>query len=326
MRQEREPQQKEGPEYGRKKKMDVTGMLPVERPYRGKISINREQVRRKHLVKKRMVFALKGICLIVLLFAALFPVYWLVLMAIRPTAETSMGAGLIPHQITGEHFTELFVGKGFGTALKNSLINAVSALVMSLVLGLTTAYIISRKRFRFGMKKPLTYWVLLVRVLPPVAFVIPLYTLFTKWNLMGTRLPIILSCMLVNIPLVIWFMVSFFEELPEEVEESGKVDGATEWQLFTRLVLPLVLPGVAAISMLSFMYAWNEYTYSVILTRSPANYTIPLALAVLNTEDNVTNFGLVAAGGVSSFLPVALFVVFAQNYLISGLSSGAVKE
>lgn len=91
------------------------------------------------------------------------------------------------------------------------------------------------------MKKPLTYWVLLVRVLPPVAFVIPLYTLFTKWNLMGTRLPIILSCMLANIPLVIWFMVSFFEELPEEVEESGKVDGATEWQLFTRLVLLLVL-------------------------------------------------------------------------------------
>lgn len=161
MRQKRKPQQKEGPEYGRKKKMDVTGMLPVERPYRGKISISREHIRRKHLVKKRMVFALKGICLIVLLFAALFPVYWLVLMAIRPTAETSMGAGLIPHQITGEHFTELFVGKGFGTALKN--------------------------------------------------------TLFTKWNLMGTRLPIILSCMLVNIPLVIWFIFSFFEELPEEV-------------------------------------------------------------------------------------------------------------
>lgn len=104
-----------------------------------------------------MVFALKGICLIVLLFVALFPVYWLVLMAIRPTAETSMGAGLIPHQITGEHFTELFVGKGFGTAQKNRLINAVSALVMSLVLGLATAYIISRKRFRFDMKKPLTY-------------------------------------------------------------------------------------------------------------------------------------------------------------------------
>lgn len=306
--------------------MEVTGMLIPEQNHNNSITQRRERVRRKRLARKRMQFALKGMCLAVLLLIALFPIYWLVLMAVRPTAETSAGAGLIPHQLTMEHFAELFTQKGFGTALYNSLINAGSALVLSLLLGLTTAYILSRKRFRFGMKRPLTYWVLLVRVLPPVAFVIPLYTMFTKWNVMGTRLPIILSCMLVNIPLVIWFMVSFFEELPEEVEESGKMDGATEWQLFTRLVLPLVLPGIAAIAMLSFMYAWNEYTYSVILTRSPSNYTVPLALAVLNTEDNVTNFGLVAAGGVSSFLPVAFFVVFAQNYLISGLSSGAVKE
>ena len=306
--------------------MEVTGMLTTESIHHEKISTRRERVRRKRLVKKRIQFILKGICLSILLLTALFPIYWLILMAVRPTEETSAGAGLILHQFTMAHFVELFTQKGFGTALYNSVINAGCALVLSLGLGLTTAYILSRKRFRFGMKKPLTYWVLLVRVLPPVAFVIPLYTMFTKWNVMGTRLPIILSCMLVNIPLVIWFMVSFFEELPEEVEESGKMDGATEWQLFTKLVLPLVLPGVAAIAMLSFMYAWNEYTYSVILTRSPSNYTIPLALAVLNTEDNVTNFGLVAAGGVSSFLPVALFVIFAQNYLISGLSSGAVKE
>lgn len=277
-------------------------------------------------LKKKIIFALKGICLTVLLFITLFPLYWLVLMAVRPTEETGAGAGLFPHQLTISHFTQLFTQRSFGTALQNSLINSAAALVLSLALGLTTAYVLSRKRFRFRLKTPLAYWVLLVRVLPPVAFVIPLYTLFTRMGVMGTRYPVILSCMLVNIPLVIWFMVSFFTELPEEVEESGKIDGATEWQLFTRLVLPLVLPGIAAIAMLSFMYAWNEYTYSVILTRSPSNYTIPLALAVLNTEDNVTNFGLVAAGGVSSFIPVALFVVFAQNYLISGLSSGAVKE
>ena len=306
--------------------MEVTGTMPqVQIKSHGR-SIRQELIRSKHLARKRCCFVLKGIFLTVLLFIAIFPLYWLVLMAIRPTAETSAGAGLIPHQLTLSHFIELFTQKGFGMALYNSLINAGCALVCSLVLGLMTAYVLARKRFLFRMKKPLTYWVLLVRVLPPVAFVIPLYTMFTKLGVMGTRFPIILSCMLVNIPLVIWFMVSFFEELPEEVEESGKVDGATEWQLFTKIVLPLVLPGIAAIAMLSFMYAWNEYTYSVILTRSPSNYTIPLALAVLNTEDNVTNFGLVAAGGVSSFVPVALFVVFAQNYLISGLSSGAVKE
>ena len=104
------------------------------------------------------------------------------------------------------------------------------------------------------------------------------------------------------------------------------MDGATELQLFVRIVLPLVAPGIAELAMLSFMYAWNEYTYSVIFVQSPDNYTEPLTLAVLNTEDNLTNFGLVAAGGVISVIPITLFVIFAQNYLISGLSSGAVKE
>ena len=93
-----------------------------------------------------------------------------------------------------------------------------------------------------------------------------------------------------------------------------------------RIVLPLVAPGIAAVAMLSFMYAWNEYTYTVIFTRTAVNNTVPLALALLNTEDNLTNFGLVAAGGVVSVIPITLFVIFAQNYLISGLSSGAVKE
>ena len=110
------------------------------------------------------------------------------------------------------------------------------------------------------------------------------------------------------------------------LEESARVDGATEMQMFLKIVLPLVAPGIAAVAMLSFMYAWNEYTYTVIFTRSPDNYTVPLALSLLNSEDNLTSFGLVAAGGVVSVIPITLFVIFAQNYLISGLSSGAVKE
>jgi len=276
--------------------------------------------------KKRFLFILKGIVLAIVLFITLFPISWLAKTSITTTGDIQSGMVFDIRNIDFSHFKQLFVEKGFDTALKNSLINALSALVLSLSFGLTTAYILARKRFRFGMRKPITFWILLVRILPPVAFVVPLYTLFTRLGLMGGRMPVILSCILINLPLIIWFMVSFFEELPEAVEESGKIDGANEWQLFTKIVLPLVLPGIAAISMLSFMYAWNEYTYSVILTRSPENYTIPLALAVLNTEDNVTNFGLVSAGGVVSFIPIFIFVVFAQNYLISGLSSGAVKE
>lgn len=261
-----------------------------------------------------------------LLFAALFPIYWLVAMAIRPTDEMMGHISVIPQSLTFEHFIKLFTEKGFDTAIVNSLQTTFGSLVLSLAVGICAAYVLARRRFHFGLKRPVTYWILLVRVLPPVAFTIPLYTMFSKIGLLNTKLPVMLACVLINVPLIIWFLISFFQDLPEEVEESAKVDGATEWQLFCRIVLPLVAPGIAAVAMLSFMYAWNEYTYTVIFTRSPANNTVPLALSVLNTEDNLTNFGLVAAGGVMSVIPITLFVIFAQNYLISGLSSGAVKE
>ena len=128
---------------------------------------------------------------------------------------------------------------------------------------------LARRRFSFGMRKPVTGWILLIRILPPVAFIIPLYIIFGKLGILETRLPIILACILINLPLVIWFMLTFFKDIPEEVEESAKMDGASEWQIFYNIILPLVLPGIAAVAMLSFMYSWNEYTYSVILTRSP---------------------------------------------------------
>jgi len=268
---------------------------------------------------------LKGIGVAVLLFIALFPIYWLLAMGIRETDEMRGAIPLFPQSFTTEHFKQLFTSKGFGTAIVNSLQTTFGSLVISLVVGVACAYILARLRFRFGMKRPLTYWVLLVRVLPPVAFTIPLYIMFNRIGILNTKLPVMLACVLINVPLIIWFLISFFQDLPEEVEESAKVDGASEWKMFTRIVLPLVLPGIAAVAMLSFMYAWNEYTYTVIFTRSPANSTVPLALALLNTEDALTNFGLVAAGGIISVVPITLFVIFAQNYLISGLSSGAVK-
>ena len=267
----------------------------------------------------------KGIGCAVLLFLALFLFYWLIAMAIRPTSEMEGSVSLLPQSLTFEYFTDLFQNEGFGQAILNSVQTTFGSLIISLLAGICAAYVIARRRFKFGLKQPMTYWVLLIRVLPPVAFVIPLYIMFNQIGLINTKIPVLLACVLINVPLIIWFLLSFFQELPDEVEESAKVDGATEWQLFYKIVLPLVAPGIAAVAMLSFMYAWNEYTYTVIFTRSSMNNTVPLALALLNTEDSLTNFGLVAAGGVISVIPITLFVIFAQNYLISGLSSGAVK-
>ena len=128
-------------------------------------------------MKKKSGAVIRGLITVVLLVIALFPIYWLVAMAVRPASEMTGHISVIPQTLTLEHFHQLFTEKGFGRAILNSLQTTGFSLVLSLAFGLCAAYIIARHRFRFGMKKPLTYWVLLVRVLPPVAFTIPLYTM-----------------------------------------------------------------------------------------------------------------------------------------------------
>jgi len=278
-------------------------------------------------VRKRTHAAVKGLIALVLVSIAIFPIFWMLSISVRETAEMSGGKAfsLLPQTFTAEHYIRLFTEKSFGRALANSAAVTGASMFIALAVGICCAYVLARKRFPFRGKVFLTYWVLLVRVLPPITFAVPLYIMFSKIGWLNTLLPEILACIFINIPLVIWFLISFFQDLPIELEESAKIDGAREWQIFTRIVLPLVLPGIAAVAMLSFVYAWNEYTYSVIFVQSPQNYTVPLKLAILNTEDNITQYGVVAASSIISIIPMALFVIFAQKYLISGLSSGAVK-
>ena len=274
--------------------------------------------------KRKIHSAIKLVVALLLISIAMFPIVWMLSISVRETAEMSGGGkfSLLPQTFTLEHYKRLFTEKNFGQALLNSMTVTGVSLVVSLAVGILSAYVLARKRFSFRGKTFLTYWVLLVRVLPPITFAVPLYIMFSKIGWLNTLLPEICACMFINIPLVNWFLISF---LPIELEESAKIDGAREWQIFSRIVLPLVLPGIAAVAMLSFVYAWNEYTYSVIFVQSPQNYTVPLKLAILNTEDNITQYGVVAASSIISIVPMALFVIFAQKYLISGLSSGAVK-
>ncbi|MDL2258795.1 carbohydrate ABC transporter permease, partial [Eubacteriales bacterium OttesenSCG-928-K08] len=186
--------------------------------------------------RKKFRFPWKAIVCIFLLFISLFPIYWLIVVSIRPTSDMTGHISLLPSSFTMEHFKQLFTIKNFGSAIKNSAQTTLISLVLSLSFGLCAAYVIARRRFRFGIKRPLTYWVLLVRVLPPVAFTIPLYTMFSQMGILNTKLPATLACVLINIPLIVWFMISFYQDIPEEIEESAKIDGATEWQLFRRIV------------------------------------------------------------------------------------------
>ncbi len=264
--------------------------------------------------------------IVLLLIWTLFPIYWMFSLAIRNTEELHSSIPLFPHSFTMEHFKVLFAEKGFGRALVNSLEITGISLFFSLTMGLGTAYILSRQRLKIHGSDATLFWILLVRILPPIAFAIPLYLMMTRLGLIKTKIPITMAHIMINIAFIIWFMITFFLSLSEEVEESARIDGASEWQLFTKIVLPLVMPGIASVAILSFMTSWNEYLYGVIFIQSPNNYTIPLLLSTMNSEQELTQYGTIAAGGVISLIPIMLFVIFAQNYLISGLSAGAVKE
>jgi len=269
---------------------------------------------------------LKSICIIVLLGWTLFPVYWMLSLSIRVDKELISSLSLIPQSFTIDHFISIFVKNNFAVAVMNSLQITLISLAFSLFFGLACAYILARARFRYKLKGAMLFWVLLVRIIPPIAFALPLYIMMNNLGILNTKIPLILSHILINIPFIIWFMISFFASLPEEIEESAEIDGATEFQLFMRIVLPLVLPGITAVAILSFMTSWNEYLYGVIFVQSPSNFTIPLSLATLNSEQELAQWGSIAAGGIVSLVPIAIFVIFAQNFLIQGLSSGAVKE
>ncbi|MDR1636445.1 MAG: carbohydrate ABC transporter permease [Treponema sp.] len=264
--------------------------------------------------------------LVLLLAWTFLPIYWMFSLAVRSSRELSSALSFFPKTFTIAQFTGMFSRTNFGLTVYNSLLVTLVSLAVSLAIGLCCSYILARVRYRLRYKGSLMFWVLLVRILPPIAFALPLYIMMTRIGLLGTRIPLISAHVLINLPFVVWFMISFFEKLPVEVEESAKIDGASEIQLFVRIVLPLILPGITAGAILSFMTSWNEYLYGAIFVQSPLRFTIPLILSTLNSEQELAQWGSIAAGGVLSMIPIILFVIFTQNFLIQGLSGGAVKE
>ncbi|MEK3731881.1 MULTISPECIES: carbohydrate ABC transporter permease [Paenibacillus] len=262
--------------------------------------------------------------LITVLIWTLFPIYWMVIVATQ--TDLFADVSLFPRSVTWEHVISVFTEENYLGALINSFTVTAISLLIVLAFGLSCAYVLARRSFRVPLKKTLLIWILLVRVLPQITFALPLYILMNDVGLLSTKMPIVLAHILVNLPFVIWFMIAFFYHVPEEIEESARMDGASEFTIYYRVVLPLVVPGIAAISILSFMASWNEYLYSVIFIQRPSDFTIPLKLATLNSEQELTEWGKVAGGGLISMMPVLLAAIFMQKHLMNGLTAGAVKE
>lgn len=275
--------------------------------------------------KKVLTKSAKILFSIILIIWSIFPIYWMFTLAFRSTSELSGNVSILPKSFSLDNFAALFTKHNFLIALKNSITVTLVSLAISLLLGVPASYLLARTRFKFRLRNVSLFWVLLVRVIPPIAFAIPLYFIFNSLGWSNTIWPLILANVLLNLPLIIWYLLTSVDGLSESIEESARIDGANEYQIFYEVVLPRLMPAISAVAILSFMTSWNEYLFAVIFTRRPDNFTVPLLLSTMNSEQELTQWGQVGAAGVISIIPVLVFVIFAQKLLKENISAGAVK-
>jgi multiple sugar transport system permease protein len=222
---------------------------------------------------------------------------------------------------TTQNYNEVLSSTNFSKYFMNSVSIALITVAIAIFLGSLAAYGFSR--FRFRGKFWLKMGALVPQMLPPIVLVVPLYVLFNRLDWIDTRQALIVSYLTFTIPLSIWMMTGFFDDVPIELEEAAMIDGCSRIGALIRVSLPLALPGIAATAILAFIYCWNEFLYAVILTGREAR-TLPVIITSFMTNKSIL-WGRIAASGSLVLIPVIIFALLAQRYLVRGLGKGAVK-
>jgi len=251
--------------------------------------------------------------------AILLPLIWVV----RVSLTDKLTAYKIPPEIGHvgiENYIEIFSTYPFERWFFNSLIVALASTAIALPLATAMAYAFAR--FNTGGAF-LRLGVLASQMLPPIILVLPLFTLFFSTGLMQTRLGLILAHLTISLPFLAWMLVSFFEGDSASLEEAARIDGATRWQAFIKIAVPVAAPGILAAGLLGFILSWNEFLFALVLSGADSQ-TLPIGLASMETHAGV-EIAPLAAATVVSLLPVFALLPFLRKYLIKGLSLGALK-
>jgi multiple sugar transport system permease protein len=273
--------------------------------------------RHSGLARERLVIHVSATLLALLV---LSPFLWLLVMSFKTNAEIFRFPPRLVFPPTLDNYAALWSSEFRGSFLNSLIVSTVSTLV-SMVIGTPAAYALSRWTGRGGAT--ITLWILASRMAPPIAFTIPYFLAYRHLELLDTLTGLVLIYLTFNLSLVIWMMRPFFDQLPRALEEAAWIDGATLWQGFSRVVLPLAGPGLAATAILCFLFAWNDFFFALILTRTEA-MTAPVAVVnFMNYEG--WEWGRIAAGGTMIMLPVLVFSLAVRKYLVHGLTGGALK-
>jgi multiple sugar transport system permease protein len=265
--------------------------------------------------------ALSTLVLVVALAFFLLPVVWIALTSFKSQGEVFHYPPIFWPKGMGDfvHYSTIFHGQG-GKALKDSVVVASANTSLSLLVGVPTAY--SFSRFRVGGEH-LAFWILSIRMFPPVVSAIPLFLLFRDWGILDTYWALIIAYLTFNVPFVVWFVKGFFDDLPRDLEEAALVDGANRWQAFAGIALRLAVPGIVTAALLAFVFSWNEFLLALFLTRSEVR-TVPVALANFVGGHEIL-WGEIGALTILAILPVIVLALVLQRYVVRGLTFGAVK-
>lgn len=255
----------------------------------------------------------------------LAPLYWLFVTALKPDwAIFSDPPYLVPPEITWDHIVATVRGtaqlKSALGFMRDSLVVAAGNALLSTVVGVLAAYSVAR--FRTGGQH-FSFWILSQRFMPPIVFIIPLFVIFRALHLVDTYLGLILVYCTFNIPFAVWLMIGFIEQSPEELEDAAMVDGCSRLGALVRITLPVIAPGLVVTVLFTFLFAWNEYIFALLLASNRVA-TLPVYLPRLRGSHDIL-YGEIAAASIFAVFPAIVLAFLLQRYLVRGLTLGAIK-
>lgn len=278
----------------------------------------------KRSAKRRIEDILSYVVLIILAAAIVIPILWMVSTAFKTEAQTySPKPQWIPSPFTLDSFRKFFTTYSFGRMTVNSLVTCIFAMIICIACASLAGYGVTR--FQFKGKKQLMNFLLVTQMFPSVMLVVPFYAVLSRYHMTNRLLGLIIVYAATNVAFSTWMLVSYFKTVPVELDEAARVDGASSFRIFWNIILPLIVPGIAAVAMFVLFSGWNEYMYSSVLISNDQLKTLTVGIISLNSQYQIKWNDLMAASTVSSLPLVVLFVCF-QRYFIAGMTGGAVKS
>ncbi len=260
---------------------------------------------------------------VVIVAYAMFPVLWIASLSLKPAADVADGR-LIPSTFSLDNYRDIFTSGEFVRPLINSIGISLITTTIAVVVAAFAAYAIAR--LEFPGKSVLLSGALAIAMFPPVSIIGPLFDIWRKTGLYDTWPGLILPYLTFALPLAIWTLAAFFREIPYDLEEAAQVDGATPFQAFRQVIMPLALPGIFTSAIIVFIFCWNDFLFAISLTSTDAARTVPAATAFFTSSSNFINpTGQIAAAAIVVTVPIIIMVLIFQRRIVAGLTAGAVK-